>query len=121
MPAANAWSVRRNASACRHREGSGFMCGAIAALYMRKRRPTTKHVRIVTAIGAPAAMSCAARICAAPENMIADKPQRFVGRSARRLRADSADEAERQRADERRRHVADAGDEIRAREDPDKE
>src|SRR6185295_6818151 len=47
---------------------------AIAAMYIRKRRPMTKHVRMVTATGAPAAMSCVARICAAPENITADKP-----------------------------------------------
>ena len=55
------------------------MCGAIAALYIRKRRPTTTHVRMVTAIGAPAAISCAARICAAPENMSADNPSASQG------------------------------------------
>ena len=53
IDAANAWSVSRNASTLRQRAGSGFRYGAIAALYIRKRRPTTKQVSTITATGAP--------------------------------------------------------------------
>src|SRR5690348_4675775 len=41
---------------------------------MTKRSPATKHVSTITASGAPAASNCTARICAAPENTIADSP-----------------------------------------------
>ncbi len=40
IAAANAWSVSRNASAFCQRGGNGLRYGAIAALYMRKRRPS---------------------------------------------------------------------------------
>src|SRR5678815_1669146 len=46
---------------------------------MTKRRPATKQVITITASGAPAASSCTARICAAPENTIADKPSAASG------------------------------------------
>ena len=60
-----------NASTWRQRARQrGSRCGAIAALYIRKRRPTTKQVSTITANGACAAMSCVARICAAPEKTI---------------------------------------------------
>ncbi len=80
--------------------------GAIAALYIRKRRLTTKHESTITANGAPAASSCAAMICAAPLNMIIDIASAATGEAPAADRADAADDAERDQADGHRQHVA---------------
>jgi hypothetical protein len=55
IDAANAWSVSRNERAYCQRGDNGRKYGAIAALYIRKRRPATKQVSTITASGAPSA------------------------------------------------------------------
>ena len=62
----------------------------------------------MTAIGAPAASSCAARICAAPEKMIGAQPERAEPGRARGRGADAAHQSERNEADARRQHLGEA-------------
>ena len=67
---------------------------------------------MVTATGAPAAISCAARICAAPENINADNPSASHGEAPADCAPTPQTRPNGTRPIERRRHVAGARDEI---------